>query len=133
MSANAKSLPEGLKNLECKRGNIVKQPPIPYVQPADLNEKQEKTKIKVKLPDETNYQMVPFQAGNNEDYYTHIVLMHHLLEQKETEDDVAKAFEVVVSIKDEKPGPLLKRLNMSKVSAHKEALKLQITFVEEEM
>ena len=74
-----------------------------------------------------------FRAENNEVYVTHIIVMRHLLEQKETEDDVAKAFKAVVSIKDEKLGPLLKRINMSKVSADKEALKLQIDSVKEEM
>ncbi len=58
MSANTKNLPEGLKDLECNWGNIVNWPPILYVQPVDLNKKQEKTKIKVKLPDGTNYQTV---------------------------------------------------------------------------
>jgi hypothetical protein len=52
MSAIAKNLPEGLKDLECEREDIVNQPPIPYVEPADPNGKQETTKIKVELPDE---------------------------------------------------------------------------------
>ena len=60
MSANTKSLPEGLKGLECERRNIVNRPLILYVQPVDPTEKQEETGIKVKLPDGTNYQMVPF-------------------------------------------------------------------------
>ena len=60
MSASAKNPPERLKDSECKRGNTVNQPPIPYVEPVDPNEKQEKTKFKVKLPDGTNYQMVLF-------------------------------------------------------------------------
>jgi hypothetical protein len=55
---NAKSPPKGLKDSECMWGDIVNCPTIPYVQPADLNKKQEKTKIMVKLPDGTNYQMV---------------------------------------------------------------------------
>ncbi len=59
MSANAKSPPEGLKDLEFKRGNIVNWPLIPYVQPVDPNGKQEKIEMKVKLPDGTNYQMAP--------------------------------------------------------------------------
>ena len=43
--------------------------------PVDSYEKQEKTKIKVKLPDGTNYQMVPFCAGSNEDYVNHVIAM----------------------------------------------------------
>ena len=59
--------------------------------------------------------------------------MKQLLEQKETEEDVVKAFEAAAELKDEKLGPLLKCLNMSKVNADKEDLKLQITSVKEEM
>jgi hypothetical protein len=88
MGRNAKRPPEGLKDSECKRGNINNWPPISYVQPTDLNENQKKTEIKVKLPDGTYYQMVPFQAGNNKDYVTHIITMRCLLEQKESEEDV---------------------------------------------
>jgi hypothetical protein len=126
MSGNTKSPPEQLKDLECEQGNIVNWPPIPYVQPVDPNKKQEKTKIKVKLPDGTNYQMVPFRAGSNEDYVTHIIAMKQLLEQKEIEDDAEKALAlgVVVDLKDEKLGPLLKKLNKSKVKLEKEDLKL---------
>ena len=133
MSTNAKSPPEGLKDLECNQGNIIKLLPIPYAQPVDPNKKQEKTVIKVKLTDRTNYQMVPFQAGSNEDYVTHIIAMKQLLEQKTIEDDMEKAFGVVVNFKDEKLGPLLKKLNMSKLNAEKEDLKLQIASVKDEM
>ena len=132
MSGNAKSPPEGLKDSECERGHIVNWPPILYVQPSDLNKKQEKTEIKVKLPDGTNYQMVPFQAGNNEDYVTHIIAMHQLLEQKESEDDVAKAFGVVLEIK-EQLGPLNSALKSEASKSEKEELKSQITSVKEEM
>ena len=75
MSANAKSPPDRLKDLECKRETIVNRPLILYVQPVDPNEKKKKTEIKVKLPDGTNFQSVPFQAGSNEDYGTHIIAM----------------------------------------------------------
>ncbi len=79
MSRNLKSLLDGLKDYECERGNIFNWPLIRYVQPVDLNEKQKKTEIKVELPDGTNYQMVPFQAGNNEDSVTHIITICYLL------------------------------------------------------
>jgi hypothetical protein len=55
MSGNAKSPAEGLKDLECERGTITNQPPVPYPAPVDPYEKQEKTKIKVNLLDGTNY------------------------------------------------------------------------------
>ena len=99
MSTSAKNLLEGLKGSECKRGNIVNRPPIPYVQPLDPNEKQEKTKIKIKVPDGTNYQMVPFQAGTNESYTAHIIAAKQLLEQKEMEENVEKAFVAVTAMR----------------------------------
>jgi hypothetical protein len=43
-----------------RKGEHRESTPIPYVEPADPNMKQETTEIKVKLPDGTNYQMVPF-------------------------------------------------------------------------
>jgi hypothetical protein len=41
----------------------------------DSYEKQEKTEIKVKLPNGTNYQMAPFHPGSNKDYINHIITM----------------------------------------------------------
>jgi hypothetical protein len=67
MSGSAKSPADGLKDLECERGVITTQPPIPYVAAVDPYEKQEKTKIKTRLPGGTNYQMVPFRSGTNEE------------------------------------------------------------------
>jgi hypothetical protein len=75
MSENAKSPAEGLKDSEREREAIANQLPIPYLAPVDPYEKQEKTEIKVKLPDGTNYQMAPFRAGSNEDYVNHIIAM----------------------------------------------------------
>ncbi len=79
MSGYAKSPEEGLKDSECKQGAITNWPPIPYMAPVDPYKKQEKTKIKVKLPDRTNYQMVPFCAGSNEDYVNHTIAMISLM------------------------------------------------------
>ena len=95
--------------------NIIYRPPIPYVEPADPNGKQETTKIKVKLPDGTNYQMVPFRSGTNESYITHIITIKQLLEQKEMDENVEKAFGAVTAIKDNKLGPLYKKFNMSNI------------------
>ena len=64
------------------------------------SEAEKKTELKVKLPDGTDYKMVPFKAGNNADYVTGIIAMHHLLAQKESEDDESKAFEVVKNVTD---------------------------------
>ncbi len=65
MSSNLKSLLEGLKPLECEKGKTVAQLPIPYVPPMDLIKKQETKQIKVKMPDETNFQMAAFVYGTN--------------------------------------------------------------------
>ena len=105
MSGNAKKPAEGLKDSECEWGAIANQPPIPYMAPVDPYEKQEKTKIKVRLPDGTNYQMVPFRTGSNEDYVNHIIAMIQLIQQKELESSVEKIF-VVVSDTRDKIGPL---------------------------
>jgi hypothetical protein len=112
MSASAKSPAEGLKDSECKRGAIANRPPIPYVAPVDPYEKQEKAKIKVKLPDGTNYQMVPSRAGSNEDYVNHIISMIRLIQQKELKSSMEKVF-VVVSDTRDKIGPLQKKLNVA--------------------
>ena len=52
---SAKSPAEGLKDSECKWGVITTRPPIPYVVAVDPYEKAEKTEIKTKLADGTNY------------------------------------------------------------------------------
>ena len=83
------------------------------MEPADPNGKQQTTKINVKLHDETNYQMVPFGSGTNESYVTHIITIKRLLEQKEMEENVEKAFGAVTAIKDNKLGPLYKKFNTS--------------------
>jgi hypothetical protein len=41
MSMNLKPSPEGLKNIECKKGMPPVRLPTPYVPPTDLLEKQE--------------------------------------------------------------------------------------------
>jgi hypothetical protein len=113
MSGNAKSPAEGLKDSECERGAITTPPPIPYVAHVDPYEKQEKTKIKTKLPDGTNYQMVPFRARSNKDYVNHIIPMMRLIEQKDFENSVEKVFAAALEI-EEKVRSFYKNLNMSK-------------------
>ena len=84
-TGSAKSPAEGLKDSECKRGVITTRPPIPYVAAVDPYEKAEKTEIKTRLPDGTNYQMVPFGSRTNEDYINHLIAMIRLVEQKDLE------------------------------------------------
>ena len=87
----------------------------------DPYEKQEKTKIKTRLPDGTNYQMVPFRSGTNENYINHIIAMIPLVQQKDLENSVEKAFVTASKIK-EKVGPIHKKNNMSKSAQEKEGL-----------
>ncbi len=132
MSGNAKSPAEGPKDAECERGVITTRPPIPYVPPMDPYEKQEKTEIKTKLPDGTNYQMVPFRAGSNEDYVHNIIGMILLVEQKDLENSTKKVFVAASKIK-EKVRPLYKKLNMSKDPQEKEGLKKKIKNTEKDL
>jgi hypothetical protein len=129
MSGNAKSPAEGLKDSECERGAIATRPPIPYVAPVDLYQKPENTEIKPRLPDGTNYQMVPFRLGTNEDYVNHIIAMIRLVEQKDFENSVEKAFAAVSELK-EKVGPLHKKLKMSKNPQEKDSFQKLINATE---
>ena len=132
MSGNAKSPAEGLKDLECKQGAITTWPPIPYVAPVDPNKRQEKTKIKTKLPGGTNYQMVPFRVGSNEDYVNHIIAMICLIKQKDLENFVEKVFMAASEI-EERVGPLYKKLNVSKDPQEKESPKKRIDTTEKDL
>jgi hypothetical protein len=82
MNMNLKSLPEGLKNTECKKATPPVRPPIPYVPPTDLLKKGEAKQIKVKLPNGTRFQMPTYSSGNNEEYLTHIIAVLRLVKQK---------------------------------------------------
>jgi hypothetical protein len=81
MSTTHKSLPKGLKHLDCKKGTLTVQPPIPYIPPIDLHEKRDTKQIKVKLLNGTNFQISAFNQGNNEEYLFHVMVVKHLLEQ----------------------------------------------------
>jgi hypothetical protein len=132
MIGNAKSPVEGLKDLECKRGAIANRPPITYEAPVDPYEKQEKTKIKVKLLDGTYYQITPFRAGSNKDYVNHINAMILLIQQKDLENSMEKVFLAASDI-DEKIRPLRKKLNMAKSNEEKESLKKKIKTTEKDL
>ncbi len=88
MSSNLKSLPEGLKNLECEKGMLIARPPIPYVPPADLHKKQNPEQIKAKFPDGTHFQMSAFENGNNKEYLIHAIAVMCLIKQKGMAQDV---------------------------------------------
>ena len=75
MSAN-KSVPEGLKNQECEKGNQKKRPPIPYV--PVVNEVQEaiskgkEYSYKIKLPDKTEFSVPIWDTGTQEAFLIHV-------------------------------------------------------------
>jgi hypothetical protein len=91
-----KSLLEGLRNTECKKGTPPVRPPIPYVPPPDLHKKREMEQIKVQLPNGTMFQMPTYGTGNNEEYLVHIIAILHLVEQKGTAAKVKEAFAALV-------------------------------------
>ena len=108
--------------MECERGVIITGPPFPYVAAVDPHKKQEKTKIKTRLPDGMNYQMVPFRSGTNKDYINHVIAMIRLVEQNDLTNFVEKVFVTASEIK-KKVGPIHKKINMSKNAQEKEGLK----------
>jgi hypothetical protein len=101
MSSNLKSPPEGLKNAECEKGTPPVRPPIPYVLPTDLLEKQETKQIMVELPGGTKFQMPTYGSGNNEEYLVHIIAVLHLVEQKGTAAEVQETFAALVAVRKE--------------------------------
>jgi hypothetical protein len=101
MSTNLKPLPEGLKNVKCKKGMLPVRWPIPYVPLMHLHEKQETEQIKVKLPDRTKFQMPTYGSGNNKEYLVHVIAVLHLVEQKGAAAEVKEAFAAVVAIRKE--------------------------------
>ncbi len=101
MSSSFKSLPEGLKNAKCKKGMPPIRPPIPYVPPTDLHEKQETEQIKVELPDGTKFQMPTYGSGNNKEYLVHVIAVLRLIEQKGTAAEVKEAFAALVKVRKE--------------------------------
>ena len=75
MSAS-KSVPEGLKNQECEKGNRKKCPPIPYV--PVVNEVQEaiakgkEYSYKNKIPDKTEFSVPIWDTGTQEAFLIHV-------------------------------------------------------------
>jgi hypothetical protein len=99
MSTNLKSPLEGLKNSESKKGTPPVGPPIPYVPPPDLLEKQETEQIKVKLPNGTRFQMPTYDSGNNKEYLIHVITILCLVKQKGTAAKVKEAFAALVAVR----------------------------------
>ncbi len=73
MSTTLKS-PNGLKNAECKKGQLSNRLPIPYVPETDIvMPKEEPQSLTVKLPDNSHLNMPIYSRGNTKEYLTHIV------------------------------------------------------------
>jgi hypothetical protein len=82
MSTTLKS-PKGLKNAECKKGQLSNPPPIPYVPKVDIvTPKENPQNLKVKLPDESHINMPIYSRGNTKEYLMHIVAVLQFIDQK---------------------------------------------------
>jgi hypothetical protein len=82
MSTSLKS-PDGLKDTECKKGQLSHWPPILHVPTVDiLTPKEDPQVFKIKLPDVSHLSMPIYSHGNNEEYLTHIVAVLRVIEQK---------------------------------------------------
>ncbi len=67
MNTSLKS-PDGLKDAECKKGQLSHWPPMPYVLVVDIvTPKEEPQFFKIKLPDTSHLSMPIYSRGNNED------------------------------------------------------------------
>ncbi len=73
MSTSLKS-PDGLKDTECKKGQLSHQRPIPYVLVVDIITPEEEPQVfKIKLPGASHLSMPIYSRGNNKEYLMHIV------------------------------------------------------------
>jgi hypothetical protein len=81
MSTSLKSL-DGLKEAECKKGQLSHRLPIPYVPVVDIvTPKEEPQVFKIKLPDVSHLIMPIYSRGNNEEYLAHIVAVLQVIER----------------------------------------------------
>jgi hypothetical protein len=67
----------------------------------DLHKKQETEKIKVEMPDGSNFQMAAFGYGNIEEYLVHVIAVLHIINQKGIKTDTEKAFQALVEVRRE--------------------------------
>jgi hypothetical protein len=82
MSTSLKS-PDGLKDAECKKGQLSHWPPILYVPVIDIVTPKEEPQIfKIKLLDASHLSTPIYSCGNKEEYFTHIVAVLQVIEQK---------------------------------------------------
>ena len=82
MSTSLKS-PDGLKDAECKEGQLSHRLPIPYVPVVDIAMPKEEPQVfKIKLPDASHLSMPIYSRGNNKEYLAHIVAVLRIINQK---------------------------------------------------
>jgi hypothetical protein len=75
--------PDGLKDAECKKGQLSHRLPIPYVPVVDVDTPKEEPQIfKINLPDTSHLSMPIYSRGNNKEYLVHIVAVLQVIEQK---------------------------------------------------
>jgi hypothetical protein len=81
MSTSLKS-PDGLKDAECKKGQLSHWLPILYVPVVDIvTPKEDPQVFKIKLPNASHRSMPIYSRGNNEEYLAHIVAVLRVIEQ----------------------------------------------------
>jgi hypothetical protein len=82
ISTSLKS-PDGLKDAECKKGQLSHGPPILYVPVVDVvMPKEEPQLYKVKLPDASHLSIPIYSRGNNKEYLAHVVTVFCIIEQR---------------------------------------------------
>ncbi len=75
--------PDGLKDAECKKGQLSHWPPILYVPVVDIvMPKEEPQLFKVKLPDVSHLSIPIYSQGNNKEYLAHTVAVLCIIKQK---------------------------------------------------
>jgi hypothetical protein len=82
MSTTLKA-PKGLKNSECKKGQLSNRPPIQCVAEMDIvTSKEEPQVLKFRLPDDSHLNMPNNSHGNTDEYLMHIVAVLRIIKQK---------------------------------------------------
>jgi hypothetical protein len=75
--------PDGLKDAECKKGQLSHWPPILYVPVVDIiMPKEEPQVFKIKCPDAPHLSIPIYSRGNNKEYLVHIVAVLRVIKQK---------------------------------------------------
>jgi hypothetical protein len=98
MSTTLKAL-DGLKDLECEKGQLISRPPIPYIPPTNLMTiKEEPQSLKIKLPDRSVFNMSIYSRGNTKEYLAHIVAVLRINKQKGLDAQCRKLGKAVVKL-----------------------------------